>query len=112
MAQEPIRIMRLLFSGDLDFPQKHNRPPQVYKQRTRPCAGVEVLSSKHFPDELQNNLLVLNVIGFQGILQYKVQDQDSSLGATEVEPIVSSTDANFRPADIEMAPDGSIYFVD
>ena len=102
----------LLFSGDLDYPNKHGRPPQVYKQRTRPCAGVEVLSSSHFPEEHRDNLLVLNVIGFQGVLQYKLEEKGSSFGATEVEPIVSSTDPNFRPADIEVAPDGSIYFAD
>ncbi|MEQ1828831.1 MAG: PVC-type heme-binding CxxCH protein, partial [Pirellula sp.] len=102
----------LLFSGDLDYPQKHGRPPQVYKERTRPCAGVEVLSSSHFPEELRGNLLVLNVIGFQGILQYKLEQKGSSFTATEVEPIVFSSDPNFRPSDIEVAPDGSIYFTD
>lgn len=102
----------LLFSGDLDYPRKHARPPQVYKQRTRPCSGVEILSSGHFPEELRGNLLVNNVIGFQGILQYRVEDKDASFSATEVDPIVSSTDPNFRPADVEMAPDGSIYFID
>jgi glucose/arabinose dehydrogenase len=102
----------LLFSGDVDYPNKHGRPPQVYQQRTRPCAGVEVLSSSHFPEEHRDNLLVLNVIGFQGVLQYKLEEKDSSFSATEVEPIVSSTDPNFRPSDIEVAPDGSIYFAD
>lgn len=55
---------------------------------------------------------MLNVIGFQGVLQYKLEEKGSSFGATEVEPIVSSTDPNFRPSDIEVAPDGSIYFAD
>ena len=69
----------LLFSGDVDFPHKHGRPPQVYKQRTRPCSGVEILSSSHFPEEFRGNLLVLNVIGFQGILQYKLAGQGFEL---------------------------------
>lgn len=102
----------LLFSGDVDFPNKHARPPQVYQQRTRPCSGVEVLSSSHFPEEHRGNLLVANVIGFQGILQYKKEDKDSSFGAVEVEPIVYSSDPNFRPADIEVGADGAIYFTD
>ncbi len=102
----------LLFSGDIDFPNKHANPPQVYQQRTRPCSGTEILSSSHFPEEHRGNILVGNVIGFQGILQYKLQEKDSSFGATEVEPIVFSSDPNFRPADIEVAPDGSIYFTD
>lgn len=102
----------VLFSGDIDFPHKHGRPPTVYKQRTRPCSGVEFLSSRHFPDEFQGNLLVNNVIGFQGILRYKMEDQGSSFGAVEAEPIVSSSDPNFRPADVEIGPDGAIWFTD
>jgi glucose/arabinose dehydrogenase len=102
----------VLFSGDIDFPHKHAGPPQVYQQRTRPCSGTEILSSAHFPEEFQGNLLVLNVIGFQGVLRYKVEDLDSSFSAVELEPIVYSSDANFRPADIEMGPDGAIYFTD
>ena len=101
-----------LFSGHLDYPAKHPHPPQVYQQRTRPCPGVEILSSRAFPKENQGNLLVANVIGFQGILQYKVADKGASLAATEVEPVVSSTDPNFRPSDIKMGPDGAIWFID
>ena len=101
-----------LFSGHLDFPEKHAHPPQVYNQRTRPCPGVEILSSRAFPEANQGNLLVANVIGFQGILQYKPQDTGASLTATEVEPILYSSDPNFRPVDLKMGPDGAIYFVD
>jgi putative heme-binding domain-containing protein len=102
----------VLFSGHMDFPHKHARPPTVYRQRTRPCSGVEILSSRHFPDEFQGNLLVNNVIGFQGILQYKLADEGSSFSAVEAEPIVSSSDPNFRPADVEIGPDGAIWFTD
>jgi putative heme-binding domain-containing protein len=101
-----------LFSGYLDFPAKHGRPPQVYQQRTRPCPGIEILSSRHFPPANQGHLLVGNVIGFQGILQYKIEDQGSSLAGTEAEPILSSTDPNFRPSDMKIGPDGAIYFLD
>jgi putative heme-binding domain-containing protein len=101
-----------LFSGHLDYPEKHQHPPQVYNQRTRPCPGIEFLSSRHFPPENQGNLLVANVIGFQGILQYKIEDEGSSIKGTEVEPILSSTDENFRPTDIKIGPDGAIYFLD
>jgi putative heme-binding domain-containing protein len=101
-----------LFSGHLDYPQKHPHPPQVYQQRTRPCPGVETLSSRHFPPEYQGNLLVANVIGFQGILRYRVEDKDSSFGATELEPFLYSSDPNFRPADLKVGPDGALYFLD
>lgn len=100
------------FSGHVDYPRKHPRMQTVYKQRTRPCPGTEILSSRHFPDEMQGNLLVPNVIGFLGILQYKFEDAGSGFTAKEVEPIVSSTDPNFRPSDVEIGPDGAIWFLD
>ncbi len=100
------------FTGKTYFPHKHGKAPTVYKQRTRPCSAAELLSSKHFPESMQGNLLVLNVIGFQGVLQYKLEEKDAGLVGTEVEPIVSSDDPNFRPSDIEMGPDGAIWFTD
>ncbi len=101
-----------LFSGHLPFPQRHGRPPQLYQQKTRPCPGMEILSSRHFPKEMQGHLLVGNVIGFHGILRYKIEDKGSSFHGIEAEPILSSTDQNFRPSDIRIGPDGAIYFID
>ncbi len=102
-----------LFSSHLDFPNKHGGAPSVYKQRTRPCPAIEYLSSSHFPEEMRGSLLVGNVIGLQGILQYKVTEDGGSFGATEFpEVMISSTDPNFRPADIETGPDGAVYFTD
>ncbi|MFM7109431.1 MAG: PVC-type heme-binding CxxCH protein [Planctomycetaceae bacterium] len=106
-----------VFSTRLDGMDKHGGAPTVYQQRTRPCPAIEILSSPHFPAELQGNLLVGNVIGFQGILQYAFAPsadagKDAFPAAVEVEPIVSSSDPNFRPADIEVGPDGAIYFTD
>ncbi len=100
------------FSGQTDFPSKHGGNKTVYKQRTRPCPGTEYLNSSHFPEEFQGNLLVGNVIGFQGILRYEFKDKDSGFEATEKDPIVSSDDPNFRPSDLEVGPDGAIYFLD
>jgi putative heme-binding domain-containing protein len=101
-----------LFSGHLDFPSKHSKPPVVYQPPSRPCPGVEILSSRHFPADNQGNLLVANVIGFQGIFQIKVEDKGSSFIGTPVEPILSSTDPNFRPSDLKIGPDGAIWFID
>ena len=102
-----------VFSTRLDGLDKHAGAPSVYQQRTRPCPGIEFLSSAHFPEEFQGNLLVGNVIGFQGILRYTMAAGAGSFpDATEAEPIVSSSDPNFRPADLEIGPDGAIYFTD
>lgn len=101
-----------IFSGHLEFPQKHPGAPQVYQQRTRPCPASEILSSNHFPTDMQGNLLVGNVIGFQGILRYRLDDKASSIAGTELEPMLSSSDPNFRPADLEIGADGALYFTD
>lgn len=102
-----------LFSGQTaDFRQRHGRPPTVYRQKTRPCSGLEILSSRHFPDDMQNDLLVPNVIGFLGILRYKIEDDGASIKGIEQEPIIQSSDPNFRPTDLEIGPDGALYFTD
>ena len=101
------------FTGRIYYPNKHNgNAPTVYRQRTRPCPAAEILTSRHFPDDMQGNFLVPNVIGFQGVLNYKLEEKGSGLAGTEVQPIVESSDPNFRPADIEVGPDGAIYFTD
>ncbi len=100
------------FSGHLEYPEKHHQMKPFFPQRTRPCPGTEILASRHFPGTWQGNYLVANVIGFQGIHRYKVSDEGSGFTAQEQEPIVSSTDPNFRPSDIETGPDGAIYFLE
>lgn len=100
------------FSGSVDHPRKHPGMPTVYKQRTRPCPGTEILSSRHFPEAMQGNLIVPNVIGFQGLLQYKFHDEGSGFGATEAEVLAQSSDPNHRPSDAEIGPDGALYYTD
>ncbi len=100
------------FSGRLDFPQKHSGLNPFFPQRTRPCPGTEILSSRHFPDEFQDNYLVANVIGFQGVLQYRMEEKDSGFTAVETEPLIFSSDPNFRPTDMEVGPDGALYLSD
>lgn len=101
-----------LFSGYLPFPHKHARPPQVYQQRTRPSGGMELLSSQHFPPEFNGNLIVTNCIGFQGLLRYRLDDDGASFKGQELEPILFSSDPNFRPVDAKVGPDGALYFLD
>jgi glucose/arabinose dehydrogenase/lysophospholipase L1-like esterase len=100
------------FSGRTYFPQRHKPAPKLYEQRTRPCPGMDILSSRQFPDQMQGNLLVANVIGFLGILQYEIVDQDSGFVGKEVTPFVQSHDPNFRPVDIKVGPDGAVYFLE
>ncbi|MBC7854120.1 MAG: HEAT repeat domain-containing protein, partial [Pirellulaceae bacterium] len=100
------------FSGDLDYPDKHGGMKKFLVKQWRPTAGCELVSSRNFPAEAQGNFLLNNCIGFQGVLQYKMKDEGSGFAADPVEPLLSSTDQNFRPVDIEFAPDGSLFLCD
>ena len=86
--------------------------PKPGDVRTRPVGGAEILSSRHFPETMQGNLIVLNTIGFRGLLNYKLSEDGAGLKITEVDPILQSADENFRPVDAEVGPDGALYFVD
>ncbi|MET2984873.1 PVC-type heme-binding CxxCH protein [Aureibaculum conchae] len=82
--------------------------------RVRPTSGLEFVSSSHFPDEVQGDILINNTIGFLGTKQHSMKDQVDSAGYVSKHrlDLVKSTDKNFRPVDMEFAPDGSLYFID
>jgi putative heme-binding domain-containing protein len=107
-----VNYYALAFSGYVEAGRNHGGYFPFFQQRSRPCAATEILSSGHFPSANQGNYLVANVIGFQGIFQYEINDDGSGFSATEVDPIVHSTDTSFRPTDMEIGPDGALYFVD
>jgi mono/diheme cytochrome c family protein/glucose/arabinose dehydrogenase len=81
-------------------------------QSVRPTSGLEVVSSRHFPDEVQGDLILANAIGFLGIKQHQIEDNGTGWKTTFRQDLLTSKDGNFRPADIEFAPDGSLYVVD
>lgn len=117
-------------SGRIDFPLKHPggsqhrriaaetggdpdyQFPTFYEKRTRPLAGCELVSSSHFPPEVQGNWLVTNCIGDRAVLNHKITEEGSGFHGEEVDPIVYCEDGNFRPVDVQFAPDGSLYIVD
>ncbi len=107
---------------------------ELLKKEVRPVTACEIVSSSHFPDSMQGDFLICNVIGFLGIKHYNLQ-RDAAAGTVWGEPagdeltvtvtkadgsqakevsrgLLMSGDKNFRPADAIFAPDGSLYFCD
>ena len=103
------------FSGMIDAPAKHGGMKQFWNRPSRPCPGTAMMSSRHFPAEFQENFLNLNVIGFQGIFRVKMSEDGAGLKGETLEDLVKGDNnmiPNFRPAAADVAPDGSIYFLD
>ncbi|WP_297335408.1 PVC-type heme-binding CxxCH protein [Algoriphagus sp.] len=78
----------------------------------RPTSGLEFVSSRHFPDEVQGDVLLNNTIGFLGTKQHRMIEDSVGFKTEWRQDLITSSDRNFRPVDLEFAPDGSLYIVD
>lgn len=78
----------------------------------RPTSGLEFVSSRHFPDEVQGDFLINNTIGFLGTKQHTLEDDGTGYSSRHRQDLLRGDDPNFRPVDLEFAPDGSLYIAD
>ncbi|OYW77148.1 MAG: cytochrome C precursor [Verrucomicrobia bacterium 12-59-8] len=107
---------------------------ELLKKEVRPVTASEVVSSTHFPEEMQGDFLICNVIGFLGVKHYhlerdadkgtvwgepagdeltvKVTQADGTVNEETSRGFLMSGDKNFRPSDAVFAPDGSLYLSD
>lgn len=111
------------FSGFLSS-GAHSKYNTFWNQPSRPCAGTTILSSRHFPEEYQDNFLNCNVISVQGIFRAKMHEEGSGLkgetlyhqhGEEKLNTIVECSPAEvgtFRPSCASVAPDGTLFFAD
>lgn len=93
-----------------------NAPQLLTSNAVRPTSGLEFISSRHFPENMQGDVLICNNIGYLGAKQHKVED-DPATGFFKTsyrQDLFKSPDSYryFRPVDLEFAPDGSLYFID
>ncbi len=107
---------------------------ELLKKEVRPVTASEVVSSANFPDSMQQDYLILNVIGFLGIKQYKLTQNpetgavfgvpsgeeltvttinaDGSKREDKSRGLLMSGDKNFRPSDAVFGADGALYISD
>ncbi len=82
------------------------------ENKVRPTSGLEFIHSRHFPDEVQGDMLINNSIGFLGTRQHQFLDDGTGFKTELRHDLITGSDKNFRPVDMEFAPDGSLYVVD
>ena len=82
------------------------------EHRVRPTSGLEFVSSRHFPDDVQGDFLINNTIGFLGTKQHTMVDEGTGYKSQHRQDLIWSEDKNFRPVAMQFAPDGSLYMVD
>ncbi|MES2829863.1 MAG: PVC-type heme-binding CxxCH protein [Bacteroidota bacterium] len=80
--------------------------------KVRPTSGLEFISSRHFPVELQGDFLINNTIGFLGTKEHTLEDEGTGYTSRHRQDLLLASDKNFRPVDLEFAPDGSLYVAD
>lgn len=97
----------------IDYPKKHMGMKDFLTSATKPkTCGMAVVSSRAFPESAQGNVLFNTFIGFQGIRQHTVTKEGSGIVGHEIEPLLQSTDPNFRPVGLKFGPDGALYVLD
>lgn len=74
-------------------------------------SGLEIVSSRLFPDEWQGRLIVCDFRGNR-INSFRLEDSASGFISQQEEDLLSSTHGAFRPIDVQMGPDGAMYVVD
>jgi mono/diheme cytochrome c family protein/lysophospholipase L1-like esterase len=94
----------------------------LLNKEVRPVPANAIVSSANFPDDLQQDFLICNAIGYLGIKRYELFRDGHTSGNTtfkqgEVwgEPtadFLRSDDKNFRPTDAEFGADGALYISD
>jgi len=82
------------------------------KHLVRPTSGLEFVYSRHFPNEVQGDFLINNTIGFLGMKQHQLTDDGTGYKSKHRMDLMVGMDRNFRPVDMEFAPDGSLYVID
>lgn len=92
----------------------------LVKKEVRPVAADAVISSTNFPDEMQQDFMVCNTIGYLGLKRYKMHREGfpekkykfGEVWGTPTEDFLKSDDKNFRPTDAVFGADGALYIAD
>jgi lysophospholipase L1-like esterase/azurin len=92
----------------------------LLKKEVRPVSADAIVSSSNFPDDMQQDFLVCNTIGYLGLKRYKLHRdgfadkkyKQGEVWGTPLPDFLRSDDKNFRPSDAVFGADGALYISD
>jgi putative heme-binding domain-containing protein len=73
--------------------------------------SLEVLYSKHFPDEWQGNMITCDFRANR-VVRFSIEEQGSAYVTKEMPLFIRTTNTTFRPIDVKLGPDGALYIAD
>ena len=74
-------------------------------------AGLALVSGRHFPDSLEGNLIT-NDYRANRVKRFILTEEASGFRADEQEDLIWTDHYAFRPVDVNVGPDGALYFAD
>ncbi|MCI0744064.1 MAG: HEAT repeat domain-containing protein [Verrucomicrobia subdivision 3 bacterium] len=73
--------------------------------------SLEVLHSKHFPDDWQGNMITCDFRANR-VVRFSIEEQGSAYTTKEMPLFIRTTNVTFRPIDVKLGPDGALYIAD
>src|SRR5262245_24240404 len=92
------------------FPSGEKHFPGLNPGQPKYCSN-EIISSRHFPDEWQGNIIA-NDFRANRVARFEISDDASGCSSKRLAAPIVSTDRAFRPIDLRMGPDGALYIAD
>lgn len=74
-------------------------------------ASLEIVHSKHFPDDWQGDAISCDFRAHR-VVRFKISEQGSAFAAKEMPELLRTSDVTFRPIDSRIGPDGALYIAD
>ena len=77
----------------------------------RKVSGGEIVETRHFPEAWQGKLIMGGYIN-NAVWAVKVLDDGAGFVLEDFQPLIKTTNRNFRPVDVRFGPDGALYLCD
>ena len=87
-------------------------PPMIdHSHGSTGIAGIAYYAADQFPEDYRDNIFIGNPVTGR-VNRDRLEAHGSSYKAVELPDLVACDDPWFRPVDLQLAPDGSLYIAD